>query len=101
MTKAQACSERSNTRSLRSKASERNTTCIKEYAMTNSVKTSSEATSNALRYSIFTVHDHYPEMPRTVAELYQEAGNQCVLAERLGYDGFFVAEHHFASYGSV
>jgi alkanesulfonate monooxygenase SsuD/methylene tetrahydromethanopterin reductase-like flavin-dependent oxidoreductase (luciferase family) len=56
---------------------------------------------SALRYSVFSVHDHYPDLPRSVAELYAEAGDQCVLAENLGYHGFFVAEHHFAPYGSV
>jgi len=54
-----------------------------------------------LRLSVFTVQDHYPDLPRTVAQLYQETIDQAVLAERLGYDAIFVAEHHFHPYGAV
>jgi alkanesulfonate monooxygenase SsuD/methylene tetrahydromethanopterin reductase-like flavin-dependent oxidoreductase (luciferase family) len=52
-----------------------------------------------LRASIFSVVDHYPDGPRSIAELYAEIGAACERAERLGYDSFFVAEHHFAPYG--
>lgn len=69
--------------------------------MITSLNTQIDENCSALRYSIFSVHDHYPNLPRSVAELYAEAADQCVLAESLGYEGFFVAEHHFAPYGSV
>jgi alkanesulfonate monooxygenase SsuD/methylene tetrahydromethanopterin reductase-like flavin-dependent oxidoreductase (luciferase family) len=65
------------------------------------INTQADTNENELRYSVFSVHDHYPDLPRSVADLYAEAADQCVLAEKLGYDGFFVAEHHFAPYGSV
>ena len=45
--------------------------------------------------------DHYPAKPRTVPELYDEVVGQAVLAELLGYDTFFIAEHHFHEYGAV
>lgn len=54
-----------------------------------------------MRMSIFSVQDHYPDGPRTVAQLYGEIIAQAELAERLGYDTFWVAEHHFHEYGVV
>lgn len=54
-----------------------------------------------MRTSIFTVNDHHPRLARTVAELYAQVMRQCELAERLGYDTFFCAEHHFHEYGVV
>jgi len=54
-----------------------------------------------MRYSIFSVQDHYPTRPRSVAQLYDELRAQCRLAEELGYDTFWVAEHHFHEYGVV
>jgi alkanesulfonate monooxygenase SsuD/methylene tetrahydromethanopterin reductase-like flavin-dependent oxidoreductase (luciferase family) len=54
-----------------------------------------------MRYSIFSVNDHHPRLPRTVPQLYGEVMRQCELAESLGYDTFFCAEHHFHEYGVV
>ena len=54
-----------------------------------------------MRYSIFSVQDHYPDRARSVAQLYGELQAQCRLAEELGYDTFWVAEHHFHEYGVV
>jgi alkanesulfonate monooxygenase SsuD/methylene tetrahydromethanopterin reductase-like flavin-dependent oxidoreductase (luciferase family) len=54
-----------------------------------------------MRYSIFSVNDHHPRLPRTVSELYGQVMRQCELAEALGYDTFFCAEHHFHEYGVV
>jgi alkanesulfonate monooxygenase SsuD/methylene tetrahydromethanopterin reductase-like flavin-dependent oxidoreductase (luciferase family) len=54
-----------------------------------------------MRYSIFSVNDHHPRLPRTVPELYGQVMRQCELAETLGYDTFFCAEHHFHEYGVV
>lgn len=57
--------------------------------------------SAALRLSIFSVQDHYPTRPRTLPQLYEQVIAQAELAEQLGYDTFFVAEHHFHEYGAV
>jgi alkanesulfonate monooxygenase SsuD/methylene tetrahydromethanopterin reductase-like flavin-dependent oxidoreductase (luciferase family) len=54
-----------------------------------------------VRISIFSVNDHHPRLPRTVPRLYSQVMQQCELAERLGYDTFFCAEHHFHEYGVV
>src|SRR5262245_19123206 len=52
-----------------------------------------------MKLSIFSVQDHYPDRQRTIPQLYNEVMNQAVLADELGYDGFFLAEHHFHPYG--
>src|SRR5947207_5890239 len=54
-----------------------------------------------MRYSLFSVNDHYPRLARTVPQLYQQVMHSCELAERLGFDTFFCAEHHFHEYGVV
>ncbi len=58
-------------------------------------------TSFPMRFSLFSVNDHYPQRPRTVPELYGQVIHQCEMAERLGFDTFFCAEHHFHEYGVV
>jgi alkanesulfonate monooxygenase SsuD/methylene tetrahydromethanopterin reductase-like flavin-dependent oxidoreductase (luciferase family) len=54
-----------------------------------------------MRFSIFSVNDHHPRLSRTVPQLYRQIMGQCQLAEALGYDTFFCAEHHFHEYGVV
>lgn len=54
-----------------------------------------------MQYSIFSVQDHHPAFARTIPELYQEVLDQGILTDKLGYDAFFVAEHHFHEYGAV
>lgn len=54
-----------------------------------------------MKISIFSVQDHYPSQSRTVQQLYDEVLRQGVLADELGYDTFFAAEHHFHEYGAV
>jgi alkanesulfonate monooxygenase SsuD/methylene tetrahydromethanopterin reductase-like flavin-dependent oxidoreductase (luciferase family) len=69
--------------------------------MTQAAPVSGSSRFSPFRISLFSVQDHYPSRQRKLHELYQEAGDQCVLAEQLGYDSFFVAEHHFHEYGVV
>jgi alkanesulfonate monooxygenase SsuD/methylene tetrahydromethanopterin reductase-like flavin-dependent oxidoreductase (luciferase family) len=54
-----------------------------------------------MRFSIFSVMDHYPAQGRTVADYYAQLFRTTAAAERLGYDTAFVAEHHFHEYGVV
>ena len=55
-----------------------------------------------LRFGIFSVVDHYPkELSRTTAELYGELLEQVEAAEALGFESFWVAEHHFHEYGGI
>ncbi len=54
-----------------------------------------------MKYSIFSVQDHHPSFKRSIPKLYIEVLEQGILADQLGYDSFFVAEHHFHEYGAV
>ena len=54
-----------------------------------------------MKLSVFSVQDHYPAQSRTVQQLYGEVIAQAELADALGYDTFWVAEHHFHEYGVV
>ena len=54
-----------------------------------------------MKLSVISVADHYPDGARQVGALYREIIDQALLAEELGYECFFVAEHHFHHYGAV
>jgi alkanesulfonate monooxygenase SsuD/methylene tetrahydromethanopterin reductase-like flavin-dependent oxidoreductase (luciferase family) len=54
-----------------------------------------------MRFSIFSVADHYPGRSRTIRGLYEQVLDETALAEELGFSGFFTAEHHFHEYGIV
>ncbi len=53
-----------------------------------------------MKFGIFTVLDHYLDLPRTVEQLYAEVLEQAEAAEELGFDSFWIAEHHFHEYGA-
>lgn len=55
-----------------------------------------------MRFGIFSVVDHYPkEIGRTTGELYAELLEQAGAADQLGFESFWIAEHHFHEYGAV
>ena len=55
-----------------------------------------------MKFGILSVVDHYPnELPRTTAQFYGELLEQAEAADALGFDSFWVAEHHFHEYGAV
>jgi alkanesulfonate monooxygenase SsuD/methylene tetrahydromethanopterin reductase-like flavin-dependent oxidoreductase (luciferase family) len=55
-----------------------------------------------MRFGIFSVVDHYPaELSRTSAQFYGELLDQVQAAESLGFDSFWIAEHHFHEYGGI
>jgi alkanesulfonate monooxygenase SsuD/methylene tetrahydromethanopterin reductase-like flavin-dependent oxidoreductase (luciferase family) len=55
-----------------------------------------------MRFGIFSVVDHYPkELGRTTGELYAELLEQAEAADELGFDSFWIAEHHFHEYGAI
>ncbi len=55
-----------------------------------------------MRFGIFSIVDHYPvELSRTTQQFYEELLEQAEAAESLGFDSFWVAEHHFHEYGAV
>lgn len=55
-----------------------------------------------MKFGIFSVVDHYPkELSRTSGQLYQELLEQVEAADALGFDSFWIAEHHFHEYGGI
>ena len=54
-----------------------------------------------MRFSAFSVTDHYPGEARTIGEFYSQLIEEIVLSEELGFDSYFLAEHHFHEYGIV
>ena len=61
--------------------------------------TQSPALDGPLKLSMFSVVDYYPDQGRTKGEFYEQVLDQVEYADDLGYDSFFVAEHHFTGYG--
>lgn len=55
-----------------------------------------------MRIGFFSVADGYPgELARDTTQLYSELLEQAELADQLGFDSFWVAEHHFHPYGMI
>jgi natural product biosynthesis luciferase-like monooxygenase protein len=55
-----------------------------------------------MRFGFFSVVDHYPsELRRTAGDYYEELLEQAHAADELGFDSFWVAEHHFHEYGAI
>ena len=55
-----------------------------------------------MKFGLFSVVDHYPqELPRTSQQFYQELLEQVQAAEELGFESYWVAEHHFHEYGGI
>ena len=54
-----------------------------------------------MKLSMFSVVDHYADGPRDLRQLYSEIIDQAVLADRVGFDTVWLAEHHFVDYGVV
>jgi alkanesulfonate monooxygenase SsuD/methylene tetrahydromethanopterin reductase-like flavin-dependent oxidoreductase (luciferase family) len=52
-----------------------------------------------MRFSLFYNFDVTPE--KDVSELYRDVEAQSVLADRLGFDAVWLAEHHFTVYGRL
>jgi alkanesulfonate monooxygenase SsuD/methylene tetrahydromethanopterin reductase-like flavin-dependent oxidoreductase (luciferase family) len=58
-------------------------------------------TLSDLRFSVFSVQDHYPDGDRSARAYYNETLENMVLAEKLGFETYWVAEHHFHEYGII
>jgi alkanesulfonate monooxygenase SsuD/methylene tetrahydromethanopterin reductase-like flavin-dependent oxidoreductase (luciferase family) len=54
-----------------------------------------------MKISTFSVGDQYPGHGRTTEQLYQQLTEQAVLADELGFEAVWFAEHHFDNYGIV
>jgi alkanesulfonate monooxygenase SsuD/methylene tetrahydromethanopterin reductase-like flavin-dependent oxidoreductase (luciferase family) len=56
----------------------------------------------AIRFSAFTVFDHYPtQRARGIGAYFDQVMDEIVLAEELGFHSYWVAEHHFHEYGII
>ena len=47
-----------------------------------------------MRFSIFSVLDYYADGSRTIAAYYEHLLDQIVYADRLGFDAYWIGEHH-------
>ncbi|WP_253772538.1 LLM class flavin-dependent oxidoreductase [Goodfellowiella coeruleoviolacea] len=54
-----------------------------------------------MKFSIFSVTDHYPDRDRTIGQFYDQLLDEIGHAEELGFANYFLAEHHFHAYGVV
>lgn len=61
----------------------------------------SEPDQGPLRVSLFFLLDHYPQRGVPLHQRYGDQLELAVLAERLGFEGVFLAEHHFSDFGAV
>ncbi|MEO1088003.1 MAG: LLM class flavin-dependent oxidoreductase, partial [Acidobacteriota bacterium] len=65
--------------------------------------TASDNSSKAesMKLSLFDLLDHYPERGASLEARYRDHLDRAVFAERLGFHGIFVAEHHFSDFGAA
>lgn len=55
-----------------------------------------------MKYSIFSLVDHYDDSPVGIKKQYKEVQEQIELADSLNFDTFWLAEHHFQNeHGSI
>ena len=47
-----------------------------------------------MRFSIFSVLDYYADGSRTIAAYYEQLLDQIVHADQLGFDAYWIGEHH-------
>ncbi len=47
-----------------------------------------------MRFSLFSILDYYEDDSRTLPTLYQQQLDQIVEADRLGFDAYWIGEHH-------
>jgi alkanesulfonate monooxygenase SsuD/methylene tetrahydromethanopterin reductase-like flavin-dependent oxidoreductase (luciferase family) len=65
----------------------------------NSPRTVDRLRPERMRFSVFSLHDNYASH-RSVPRFYDDTLAQAIQAEAFGYDGFFIAEHHFRENGA-
>ena len=54
-----------------------------------------------MKTSLFYLMDHYPELSGPMQDRYAAVIDQAVLAESIGYESVWLAEHHFHQLGTV
>jgi alkanesulfonate monooxygenase SsuD/methylene tetrahydromethanopterin reductase-like flavin-dependent oxidoreductase (luciferase family) len=53
-----------------------------------------------MKFGIFVFGDNHPELGRSVQKYYEEVLTMSEWAEELGFDSFWIGEHHFYWYGT-
>ncbi|MGB7951316.1 MAG: LLM class flavin-dependent oxidoreductase, partial [Candidatus Binatia bacterium] len=53
-----------------------------------------------MKFGIFVFGDNHPELGRSIQQYYQEVLTMAEWAEELGFDSFWLGEHHFYWYGT-
>src|SRR5215510_8040600 len=53
-----------------------------------------------MKFGIFVFGDNHPDLRRTVQTYYEEVLTMSEWAEELGFDSFWIGEHHFYWYGT-
>lgn len=54
-----------------------------------------------MRFSVFSLLDHYPSLSESLEEVQRFGVRHACLAEELGFRGFWLAEHHLHRLGTV
>ncbi|MBZ0266354.1 LLM class flavin-dependent oxidoreductase [bacterium] len=54
-----------------------------------------------MNFSIFSVSDYYPDAHPSYEQFYKDQIDLALWAEKLGFTGYFAAEHHFHPYGLI
>jgi len=60
---------------------------------------SGEGVVGKMRFDLFSILDHHPELGETSGDVINRVLNETVDAEHFGFDGCWYAEHHFTPYG--
>jgi len=55
----------------------------------------------SMRFGIHTIEDYSPATHKPLPEFYDDLVDRAVLAEELGYESFWVTEHHFHWFGGA
>lgn len=53
-----------------------------------------------MRFGIFSIFDYWPRV-KSVSQYFSDILHLAQRAEELGYDSFWVSEHHFTNYGGI
>jgi natural product biosynthesis luciferase-like monooxygenase protein len=55
---------------------------------------------NQVRFGIFSIFDYWPQV-KSVSQYFSDILHLAQRAEELGYDSFWISEHHFTNYGGI
>src|SRR6266478_8429402 len=56
--------------------------------------------ANQVRFGIFSIFDYWPRV-KSVAQYLDDGLHLARRSEELGFDSFWISEHHFTNYGGI